>query len=99
MHLIADDVYTQPREDDYPDTVGFRGSNADYCVILSRFSDLEPDTGMIEVVVRDQVCTRTAILVVRLSRSTCSIFLDIPTATKLLDVAEYTIAFSVCDDT
>ena len=99
MHLNADEVFVEPQEDDYPASVGFRDSAANYVVVLSRFSDLEPDTGQIEIVVLDQVCTKSANVKVELSRSTCTVRLDEETAARLLGVSEYMIDLSVDEPT
>ena len=99
MHLSADKVYASPREDDYPNCVGFRDTAADYCVILSRFSDLEPDQATINVLVRDQIHTETANLVVELKRGQCRVRLDEKAASELLGVAEYRIDFQTDEKT
>ncbi|MFL5382345.1 MAG: hypothetical protein ACJ8GN_07550 [Longimicrobiaceae bacterium] len=99
MELAADEVFAEPAEDDYPFTFGFRDNTADYVLFLSRFSDLEPDEGQIEVVVRDQVCAWTASLEVRLGRSRCQVRLDEPTASRLLGVREYMVDFRADDQT
>lgn len=99
MHLTADEVYVCPKEDDYPVTVGFRDNKADYCVILSRFSDLEPDTGTVNVLVRDQIHTETENLNVELRRTQCRVQLDEETASKLLNTSEYIIDFQTDDET
>ena len=97
MHLSADVVYADPREDDYPNVVGFCDTTADYCVILSRFSDMTPDKGTINVMVRDQIHTETANLAIELGRSQCRLRLDQKAAAELLGVDEYTIDFEVDD--
>jgi hypothetical protein len=99
MHLSADKVYADPREDDYPNIVGFHDSSADWCLTLSRFSDLEPDDGTIEVVVRDQINASTANLIVDLTRSQCRVRLDEITAAHLLGIREYIVDFQVDDAT
>jgi hypothetical protein len=99
MHLSADQVFAEPKADDYPITVGFRDTAADYCVILSRFSDLEPDRGTIEVLVRDQVHAETANLLVSVSPNQCHVTLDEPTAATLLGVREYIIDYQVNSET
>jgi hypothetical protein len=99
MHLSADQVYAFPKEDDYPVTVGFRDSAADYCLVLSRFSDLEPDDGTVSVLVRDQIHAQTASLDVHLQRSQCRVRLDEPTALKLLGVREYVVEFETDETT
>lgn len=55
MHLVADRVFAEPKDDDAPCYVGFDDRGADYCLYLSRFSDLEPDEGTIEIMVQDQM--------------------------------------------
>ena len=99
MHLSADTIYVDPREDDYPNSVGFRDTEADYCVVLSRFSDMTPDQGTINVLVGDQVHTETANLAVELRRSQCRVRLDENAASELLGVREYTIDFRADDET
>src|SRR5262245_12058357 len=99
MHLSADVVYAEPREDDYPNSVGFRDTAADYCVILSRFSDLSPDKGMINVMVRDQIHTDTAKVALELSRSQRCLRLDEKAASELLGVRDYTIDFQADEAT
>lgn len=98
MHLSADTIYAEEREDDYPYSVGFRDDSADYCVIFSRFSDMTPDKGTINVLVRDQIHTETAALLVKLSRNCCHIQLDKDTAAELLNVREYIIKFDADDN-
>ena len=93
MHLVADEVFAEPAEDDSPDTLGFRDRTANYVLFLSRLSDLEPDAGRVEVVVGDQACARAAALVVRLGRPRCRVSLDGPTAAGLLGVGEYVVDF------
>lgn len=95
MRLSADEVYACPREDDSPVTVGFRDRAADFCLVFSRFSDLEPDDGTVEVLIRDQLHARTDTLTVQLSRSQCFVTLDEPTAAKLLGIGEYVVDFRV----
>lgn len=99
MHLSADKVYASPREDDYPNCVGFRDAAADYCVVLSRFSDMEPDQTTINVLVRDQIHTETANLAVEMKRGQCRVCLDEKAASELLGVAEYTIDFQTDETT
>jgi len=99
MHLSADVVYADPQEDDYPNVVGFRDNTADYCVILSRFSDMSPDNGTINVMVRDQIHTETADVAIEFGRSRCRLWLDQKAAAELLGVDEYTIDFEVDDAT
>ena len=99
MHLIADEAYVEPKEDDYPHIVGFRDNSADYCVILTRFSDLTPDNGTIEVIVRDQINTETANVTVEVARSHCRIAFDEQTASELRGVSEYSIDFCIEDYT
>jgi hypothetical protein len=99
MYLFADEIYADFREDDYPNSVGFRDNRADYCLILSRFSDMEPDDGTVEVLVRDQIHTKTATLVVELKRSEFRIRLDEDAASKLLGVGQYTVDFKTDDQT
>ncbi len=95
MHLSADEVYVEPKEDDYPFTVGFRDNAADYCLVLTRFSDMEPDDGTISVMVRDQIHARSTNLAVDLTRSQCRVRLDEETAKQLLGVHEYIVDFQV----
>jgi hypothetical protein len=99
MNLSADDIYADPRESDYPNVVGFRDTTADYCVILSRFSDVSPDRGTINVMVRDQIHTETANVALELSRSRCHLRLDDKAASELLGVRDYTIDFQADDAT
>jgi hypothetical protein len=99
MHLSADVVYAEPREDDYPNSVGFRDTAADYWVILSRFSDMSPDRGTINVMVSDQIHTETANVALELSRSQCRLRLDEKAASELLGVCDYTIDFQADDST
>jgi len=99
MHLSADIVYAEPREDDYPNSVGFRDTTVDYCVVLSRFSDVSPDRGTINVMVRDQIHTEAANVALDLSRSQCRLRLDEKAASELLGVREYTIDFQADDAT
>lgn len=93
MHLHADEIYADPREPDYPDMVGFHDHVADWCLIFCRFSDLEPDDGRIQVVVRDQIHARTANLRIELNRSQCHVLLDEATASELLGIHEYVVDF------
>jgi hypothetical protein len=99
MHLTADVVYAEPRADDYPNTVGFHDTTADYCVILSRFSDLSPDSGTINVMVRDQIHTETSTVALELSRSQCKLRLDEKAASDLLGVRDYAIDFQADEAT
>jgi hypothetical protein len=99
MDLSADVVYAEPWEDDYPNSVGFRDTSADYCVILSRFSDMSPDRGTINVMVGDQIHTETANVALELSRSQCRLRLDEKAASELLGVRDYTIDFQADDET
>ncbi|MCE9544663.1 MAG: hypothetical protein K8T25_03975 [Planctomycetia bacterium] len=99
MHLSADVVYAEPREDDYPNSVGFRDTAAGYCVIFSRFSDITPDRGTINVMVRDQIHAETATVTLELSRLRCHVRLDKKAASELLGVREYAIDFRTDDTT
>jgi hypothetical protein len=99
MHLTADEVYVNPQEDDYPADVGFRDNAANYVVVLSRFSPLEPDTGKINVLVLDQVNTDTAELTVELTRSQCVVRIGETAAKRLLGIDEYKIDFQVDEAT
>lgn len=99
MQLVADEVFAEPAEDDYPYTFGFRDRTADYVLFLSRFSDLEPDEGQVDVIVGDQVCGRTADLAVRLGRSRCRVSLGERSAARLLGVREYVVDFRADDRT
>jgi hypothetical protein len=99
MHLAVDEVFAERQENDQPFTFGFRDKAADYCLFLSRFSNLATDEGLVEVVVRDQVCARTAALMVALSRSRCRVQLDEPTAARLLGIREYVVDFQADDRT
>jgi hypothetical protein len=99
MQLSADRVYAEPKNDDYPYMFGFRDSAADYVLILSRFSDLEPDEGLIELIVRDQMCTHTDTLTVYLARSRCIVRLDERTAERMLGISEYHVTFQVDAET
>ena len=99
MHLVADQVFAEPAEDDSPYTFGFRDTAADYVLLLSRFSDVEPDDGQVELVVRDQVWARTAALAVWVGRSRCRVSLDEATAVQLLGVREYEVDFQADDRT
>jgi hypothetical protein len=99
MHLSADVIHADPREDDYPNIVGFRDNTADYCVILSRFSDLSPDTGTINIMVVDQIHTETANIALEMTRSQCRLRLDAKTACELVGVRDYTIDFQADDAT
>jgi len=99
MHLSADKVYAEPREDDGPNMVGFRDRKADYCVIFSRFSDMEQDVGTINVLVRDQIHRETDNLIVELQRTHCHVRLDEKTASELLGIRDYTIDFEADEDT
>jgi hypothetical protein len=93
MHLDADELYSEPKEDDYPFIVGFQDDTADWCLIFTRFSDLTPDRGTINVMVRDQTHTETANLRLVLYRSQCHVRLDQETASKLLGIDEYVVDF------
>jgi hypothetical protein len=99
MRLTADQIYACPKEDDYPASVGFRDGTADFNIVLSRFSDLEPDDGTVEVLVGDQAHARTANLAVRLDRGRCRIVLDQPTAERLLGDREYVVDFQADEAT
>jgi hypothetical protein len=92
-------VYVDPQEDDYPANVGFRDNSANYVVIISRFSPMSPDTGKINILVRDQIHADTANLAVELTRSQCTVRLDDETAAKLLGIHEYVIDFTVDEPT
>ena len=54
---------------------------------------------MIDVMVRDQIWTPTANLVVHLDRSRCRVVLDEATAAELLGVREYVVDFQADDRT
>jgi hypothetical protein len=99
MHLSADTVYAVSQEGEFPNTVGFQDTEADYCVSLARFSDLTPDRGTIDLVVCDQIHVETANLRLELSRSRCVLRLDQEAAAKLSGIDEYTIDCQADDET
>lgn len=98
MHLSADEICANAKEGDFPNIVGFWDHAAKYCVVLSRFSDLEPDDGTISVMVQDQIHAHTSDLTVHLERSRCSIRLDYQTTAKLLGIREYIVDFRADDE-
>src|SRR5688500_13299509 len=99
MHLVAGEVFAEVKEDDAPYYVGFYDRAADYCLYLSRFSDVDPDEGTIEIMVQDQVWTPSATRDVRRSRARCRVVLDEATAARLTGEREYIVDFEADEGT